>query len=192
MPSKNNAVPRSLAKRLAICVGLSLALSVVLGIATHQGNDIEFKHVLLSFLVFFVVFVVATISYGFVAGKVAGTAYDRLMNVGVREVVETAHHGLMNVGFLKDPSNKTCSQCAESVKGAAKVCRFCGYHFDPQPLSPVVPGQVTTEQPAAQDRSPPCPQCNTKLRYVTESNSWWCGSCQQYFSNQQHTNGNQP
>jgi Uncharacterised protein family UPF0547 len=25
---------------------------------------------------------------------------------------------------------KTCPQCAEQVKVAAKVCRFCGYRFD--------------------------------------------------------------
>jgi Uncharacterised protein family UPF0547 len=31
---------------------------------------------------------------------------------------------------------KTCPQCAEEVKPAAKVCRFCGHRFSPgeQPL----------------------------------------------------------
>jgi hypothetical protein len=31
-----------------------------------------------------------------------------------------------------DPE-KTCPVCAERVKEAAKVCRFCGHKFDPQP-----------------------------------------------------------
>lgn len=27
-------------------------------------------------------------------------------------------------------SSKTCPECAETVQGAARVCRFCGYRFD--------------------------------------------------------------
>jgi hypothetical protein len=27
---------------------------------------------------------------------------------------------------------KTCPQCAEQVKRAARVCRFCGYKFPPE------------------------------------------------------------
>lgn len=29
----------------------------------------------------------------------------------------------------KPPDEKTCPECAEQVKGAAKVCRFCGHRF---------------------------------------------------------------
>jgi len=29
---------------------------------------------------------------------------------------------------------KTCPKCAEQIKSAARVCRFCGYKFDPTPI----------------------------------------------------------
>ncbi len=32
---------------------------------------------------------------------------------------------------VPDPQTKVCPQCAEEVKAAARICRFCGYQFDP-------------------------------------------------------------
>jgi Uncharacterised protein family UPF0547 len=32
---------------------------------------------------------------------------------------------------VSDPQTKVCPQCAEEVKAAARICRFCAYQFDP-------------------------------------------------------------
>lgn len=36
---------------------------------------------------------------------------------------------------------KTCPECAESVKAAARVCRFCGHRFEKQSSPTRVSGQ---------------------------------------------------
>jgi hypothetical protein len=36
---------------------------------------------------------------------------------------------------------KTCPECAEAVKAAAKACKHCGYRFDTAPLSETPPGK---------------------------------------------------
>jgi transcription elongation factor Elf1 len=44
---------------------------------------------------------------------------------------------------------KTCPRCAEDVKKAAKICRFCGYDFQTeQPDSKSAPQQPVTPQSA--------------------------------------------
>jgi hypothetical protein len=49
-----------------------------------------------------------------------------------------------------DSETKTCPDCAEEVKAAARVCRFCGYRFtgDEQP------GQEPVREQEPQSRSP--------------------------------------
>jgi Uncharacterised protein family UPF0547 len=41
---------------------------------------------------------------------------------------------------------KTCPDCAETVNAEAKVCRFCGYRFEPQRERP---RRVRTKTPAS-------------------------------------------
>lgn len=38
--------------------------------------------------------------------------------------------------FRPAAATKTCPQCAEEVKTAAVVCRFCGHQFDDHPEEP--------------------------------------------------------
>jgi hypothetical protein len=44
------------------------------------------------------------------------------------------------LGFRTDDAvaraeTKTCPDCAETIKAAAKVCRFCGHRFEPRPTT---------------------------------------------------------
>lgn len=52
-------------------------------------------------------------------------------------------------GLLGAPETKACPRCAEDVKGAALVCRFCGYQFAPRRLA-----ALGAEHLPAEGRSP--------------------------------------
>ena len=43
----------------------------------------------------------------------------------------TGFLGLRTDDAVARPETKTCPDCAETIKAAAKVCRFCGHRFDP-------------------------------------------------------------
>ena len=45
--------------------------------------------------------------------------------------VRTALLGFWTDDAFARPETKTCPDCAETIKAAAKVCRFCGHRFDP-------------------------------------------------------------
>ena len=51
------------------------------------------------------------------------------VTVVFEKVQETAEDG-KEPELRADESTKTCPDCAETVKLAANVCRFCGYRFD--------------------------------------------------------------
>lgn len=47
---------------------------------------------------------------------------------------------------------KACPQCAETVKSAAKLCRFCGYSFEREPIRF---GPINLGSKAATTKHPP-------------------------------------
>lgn len=49
---------------------------------------------------------------------------------------------------VPDPQTKVCPQCAEEVKAAARVCRFCSHQFEPllDGPAPVQPAASPSEQ----------------------------------------------
>ena len=54
----------------------------------------------------------------------------------------TAWLGFRTDGAVALPETKTCPDCAETIKAAAKVCRFCGHRFEPA---------YSTQNPASPD-----------------------------------------
>lgn len=48
---------------------------------------------------------------------------------------------------IVSPSEKKCPMCAEMVKNDAKVCRFCGHHFDLQARVGAFDPKPSTDSP---------------------------------------------
>lgn len=61
--------------------------------------------------------------------KGVGRAEPAGPDIGI-DTPSTAPLAISDDGVEAAPSSKTCPQCAEEVKAAALVCRFCGHTFD--------------------------------------------------------------
>jgi len=67
------------------------------------------------------------------------------------------------------PIEKQCPACAETVRGEAAICRFCGYNFS----SGVVPAQRSMHQTAATQTTNGFAIASMVLGIVW---LWWIGS----------------
>lgn len=46
-----------------------------------------------------------------------------------------------------NPDEKVCPRCAETIKAAAVMCRFCQYEFSARPATPAAPAPATPQAP---------------------------------------------
>lgn len=56
------------------------------------------------------------------------------------------------MGRVESVEDKVCPQCAETVKRAAKICRFCRHEFEPAGM--VIDGEAVMVGPAPEPRAP--------------------------------------
>jgi hypothetical protein len=57
-----------------------------------------------------------------------------------------------------NPDEKLCPDCAETVKAAARKCRFCGYEFFPAPALSPSAASTTLALPSVAPPSAPSPE----------------------------------
>jgi ribosomal protein L40E len=99
----------------------------------------------LTWLFFWVVFIMATVAVARAKNRSAGAWGFAAVFFGLFALIAVACCSrLKTVAEMaaeheNDPRNlKVCPRCAEKVKAAALVCRFCQYEFDPSTV-PAVP-----------------------------------------------------
>lgn len=57
-------------------------------------------------------------------------AIGRFISYGLSPITGPMRRGYRAGKWIRSPDSlKSCPQCAEKVKAAAKVCRFCGHQF---------------------------------------------------------------
>lgn len=73
----------------------------------------------------------------FMDSAVAGSLLLTISGIaGFVVALRSDHRIRENIGHQTEPE-KACPQCAESVKAAAAICRFCGHRFiEPRPMVP--------------------------------------------------------
>lgn len=57
------------------------------------------------------------------------------------------------MGAAVSTDSKTCPDCAEHVKAAARICRFCGHRFEVAPFPAAAPREESSQPAAARSRA---------------------------------------
>jgi hypothetical protein len=117
---------------------ITLALGVMMGIGLLERWK-KAGRALVVGIIAIVVILVGVYEYTSVTERMAEVDSDFVsasVGVGLYMVIAGGALGFgafRDSGSLKEPEpTKVCPQCAETVKAAAQVCRFCGYEFQPK------------------------------------------------------------
>jgi cbb3-type cytochrome oxidase subunit 3 len=83
---------------------------------------------------------------------------------------EARHSELVKAVALKSPpeaDTRVCPRCAETIKAAAKVCRFCQAELEPVVTAPPPWAVGAAPQPVAPPAAPPKSSLATSLAFLT-------------------------
>jgi len=88
----------------------------------------------------------------------------------------------LSAGQLLDQETKTCPHCAETIKLAAKKCRYCGEAFDPGQVEQDIAARRVEVEAMLADGRRFCPNCRSwdAVPYAVLPDGGhgpWCPNC---------------